>query len=469
MTSRHVVLVAALLALVPASGLASTAPAAKATASKPAASSPDRPLVFTFIHDDYARAVTEAKARHVPIFVDAGAPWCHTCRSMEAFVFTDPALKPDADRFVFLAINTENRKNAAFLKRNPIPALPTYLVVDPLTDKAVMRWVGGATVAQLSQFFNDADVALHGGKPHSAVDVALARADEAYGNNQYAAAATAYREAMAAAPEGWPSYTRCVEALLFSLSQADSNQAVIDLARAVMPSVRATPTYISAAGSGLSAALALPDDSPNQRQLAIEFEAQLREALGDASIQIASDDRSSYLATLMEARAAAKDSVGERAAAQDWADFLERAAREARTPVERAVFDPHRLSAYLALGTPEKAGPMLQLSEREFPDDCNPPARLATAYLNMKAYDQALAASDRAMVKPMANGPRKLLYYDTRINIYSGMGNAGLAKKTLEEAIAFAQALPEGQRSEARIAGLKKRLEKMNQASSANP
>jgi tetratricopeptide (TPR) repeat protein len=269
------------------------------------------------------------------------------------------------------------------------------------------------------------------------------------------------------APEGWPSYTRCVEALMFSLSQIDSNQAVIDLAHAVMPKVGGTSTYISAAGSGLGSALELPDTDANKKPYAAEFEAQLRQALGDASIQIASDDRSSYLSELMEAREAAGDSVGRKAAAQDWSDFLERAAREARTPEERAVFDPHRLSAYLSCGTPEKAVPMLQQSEKEFPDDCNPPARLAIAYLNMKKYDEALAASDRAMAKPMAEGPRRLLYFQNRIDIYTGKGDSASAKKTLEQEIAYAQALPEAQISKARIDGLKKKLEKLSQTSSA--
>jgi thioredoxin-like negative regulator of GroEL len=466
MKTPSVVLVAALLAMVPASGIASTAPAAKASASKSAAEPAGRPMVFPFIHDDYAKAIATAKAQRVPIFVDAGAPWCHTCRSMDAFVFTDPALAKDAGRFVWLSVNTENRKNAAFLKKNKIPALPTYLVIDPLTEKVVMRWVGGASVTQLHQFLDDADVALHGGKPREPVDIALARADDAYSNDRYAEAATAYREAMAAAPEVWTSYGRCVEALLFALSQADSNQAVIDLAHDVMPKVGSTSTYVSAAGSGLSSALALPDENLNKKQYLAEFEAQLRSGLSDASIQLASDDRSSCLAMLIDAREAAGDSIGQRAAAQDWSDFLDRAAREARTPVERAVFDPHRLSAYLAVGTPEKAIPMLELSQKEFPNDCNPPARLAIAYYNMKEYDKALAASDKAMAMPMADGPRKLLYYDNRINIYTGMGNSSLAKKTLEDEIAFASALPDGQRSEKRIEGLKKRLEKMNQTSS---
>ena len=34
-----------------------------------------------FIEDDYPRALAEARARAVPLFVDAWAPWCHTCLS----------------------------------------------------------------------------------------------------------------------------------------------------------------------------------------------------------------------------------------------------------------------------------------------------------------------------------------------------------------------------------------------------
>ena len=45
-----------------------------------------------FIADDYPRALRLARSMHRPLFIDAWAPWCHTCRSMRAFVFTDPAL-----------------------------------------------------------------------------------------------------------------------------------------------------------------------------------------------------------------------------------------------------------------------------------------------------------------------------------------------------------------------------------------
>src|SRR5690349_11448577 len=105
MTPRPYAVLVAVLALVPAAGFAATpaphaAPAAT-TAAPAATSETGRPLVFEYIHDDYARAVAAAKAHKVPIFVDAGAPWCHTCRSMDAFVFTDERLKKDKDRFVY--------------------------------------------------------------------------------------------------------------------------------------------------------------------------------------------------------------------------------------------------------------------------------------------------------------------------------------------------------------------------------
>jgi hypothetical protein len=58
------------------------------------------------------------------------------------------------------------------------------------------------------------------------------------------------------------------------------------------------------------------------------------------------------------------------------------------------VFDSHRLAAYLELKQPERAIPMLEASERDFPQDYNPPARLAAAYRAMKEWDKALAAAD---------------------------------------------------------------------------
>jgi predicted Zn-dependent protease len=137
--------------------------------------------------------------------------------------------------------------------------------------------------------------------------------------------------------------------------------------------------------------------------------------------------------------------------------FLESAAARARTPEQRTVFDSHRLSAYLELGEPARAVPMLEQSRRDFPDDYNPWARLASAYRAMKRWDEARAASDSALAR--AYSPRRLLILQNRADIEAGRGDSLAWRATLERAVAEAEALPEGQRSARTIESLKRRLE----------
>ena len=187
------------------------------------------------------------------------------------------------------------------------------------------------------------------------------------------------------------------------------------------------------------------------------LEKASRETLDDPKIPLSADDRSGLYDTLIGAREAVKDEEGAHTLREQWAAFLEGEAKKAKTAEQRAVFDSHRLSAYMALKQPERAIPMLEQSERDFPNDYNPPARLSVAYRTMGNYDAALAASDRAMAK--AYGPRKIGIYRNRVEIYLAKGDKESARKTLEEAIRYAQSLPEAQRSDATIASLKKKLE----------
>jgi tetratricopeptide (TPR) repeat protein len=161
------------------------------------------------------------------------------------------------------------------------------------------------------------------------------------------------------------------------------------------------------------------------------------------------------LATLMEARQDARDEAGAHRAALAWAAFLDSAAAGARTPEERAVFDSHRLSAYLELGWADRAVVFLKASEAALPDDYNPPARLAVAYNALKDWDDALAATDRALAR--AYGPRKVRIYMARADAFAGKGDVAAARRTLDEAIAFVEALPEAQRSQSTLALLEKR------------
>src|SRR5206468_10107661 len=187
------------------------------------------------------------------------------------------------------------------------------------------------------------------------------------------------------------------------------------------------------ASYGLDAAVQLPDSARERPAWIAELEQHAREILADGSLPLAADDRSGLYISLLDARKAAKDEAGARKVAEAWSAFLDGEAGKARTPSERTVFDPHRVAAYIEIGSPERAIPMLEQSERDFPDDYNPPARLAIAYREMKEYDKALAASDRALAR--VYGPRKITVLRARADIYTAKGDKEGAKRTIQEAI----------------------------------
>ena len=108
------------------------------------------------------------------------------------------------------------------------------------------------------------------------------------------------------------------------------------------------------------------------------------------------------------------------------------------------------------LGEPERALPALQQSERDLPDDYNPPARQALIYREMGKLDEAIAASRRALDK--AYGPRKLRIYDVLADVQTKKGDAAAARATLEEALRFAESLPASRRPERMLEAMRKKL-----------
>ncbi|HEX7152009.1 MAG TPA: tetratricopeptide repeat protein [Thermoanaerobaculia bacterium] len=364
---------------------------------------------------------------------------------MKAYVYTDKSLERYAGRFVWLSINTEQAKNAAFLEKYPIPALPTLLVLDAKTEKVTLRYVGGATVTQLRKLLDDS---LKSGRTDA--DTLLSEADRLASAGKTAEAAAKYEAAIKAAPTKWARFGRASESLLFALSGEPERCSA--MAMQLYPRVKGTVSGANVAAIGLGCATGLKDAT-----VVTTLEQATRAALDDPKVDISADDRSGLYIALIGAREYAKDDAGTKALKEEWVRFLEASATSAKSAEQRAVYDSHRLSAYLDLGTPEKALPMLEQSERDFPDDYNPPARLAAALRALKRYDEALAASDRAMAR--VYGPRKLTVMSTRADIYADKGDKAGARKTLTEAIAYAKALPPHQRSERRTAQLQKKLE----------
>ncbi|MEO6259108.1 MAG: tetratricopeptide repeat protein [Thermoanaerobaculia bacterium] len=376
---------------------------------------------------------------------------------MRAFVFTDKALERYAGQFVWLAIDTENGTNAAFLKKYPINVWPTLLIVDPKKESVALRYSGGATVPQLKKLLADGTKLMHG--KQSAADEALSRADGLETAGKHAEAAIAYEAAFAAAPKDWSRSGRAAESLVFALALAHDQARCAARAAELYPRVKGTYSAANVAATGLGCAGDLKEDDPHRAPLLDTLEKASRETLDDAKIPLSGDDRSGLYETLIGTRASMKDEAGATTLRQEWATFLEAEAAKGKTAEQRAVYDPHRLGAYIALKQPEKAIPMLEQSEKDFPTDYNPPARLASAYKAMGRYDDALAANGRALQR--AYGPRKIGILRNRSDLYALKGDKNTARKTMEEALQYAESLPAEQRSEALLASLRKKIATM--------
>jgi tetratricopeptide (TPR) repeat protein len=108
--------------------------------------------------------------------------------------------------------------------------------------------------------------------------------------------------------------------------------------------------------------------------------------------------------------------------------------------------------------------PFLEQSAADFPEDYNPPARLAIAYKAMKEWDKGIAAAERALAMKGTAGPRRLLILGNLADLYQGKGDVDGARRTLADAVRFGEALREGARSDSRVSGLKKQLEALGPA-----
>jgi tetratricopeptide (TPR) repeat protein len=327
-------------------------------------------------------------------------------------------------------------------------------IIDPAKEAIAIRWAGGATAGQLEKLFAQGERAVRGGRKGG--EEALARADALYAKGDYEASIPAYREALKGIPVVSPEYARAIEALIYCLYTTRQGEPCVELARTTLPKLRLSPTSATLAGYGLDCALRAPKDAPGRAEAIQALESEARTIVANKRLPIAADDRSALYGSIYDARDDAGDEAGAKAVAATWVAYLDAEAAAARTPEQRTALDPNRLNAYMAADEIAKAIPMLEQSEKDFPEDYNPPARLALVYQKLGKWNEALAASDRALER--VYGPRRIRVLLVRADIYKGQGDEAAEKRTLEEALRFAEELPAGQRSEDQIASLKKRL-----------
>lgn len=404
-----------------------------------------------FIEDDYVAALALAKKGKVPLFVDAWAPWCHSCVFMREHVFNQPELLKYGQRYVYLSLDTEKEKSAEFLKKFPVEVWPTLMIIDPTTETVALKWLGSLNTEQFGKLLDDGDRAVKNAAPKDQTPEALlAQADRLRAKGDFDAAVKTFHAALDKAPADWGRRPRATESLLDTLYSKKDFENCAKTALSLSPRLPKGPSYVNAINWGMGCASNASEKEPWRNDTLEQLYALAQDALTVPNVL--ADDRSGLYESMVEYLADKGDKKGSEALAEKWLTFLEGEAKKAKTPAARAVFDPHRVNAALAMNKPERALPALIQSEKDLPDDYNPPAREALLYQAMGKLDDGLAACERALTK--VYGPRKLRVLELKASLLQKKGDAAGQKKVMQEALEYAKALPQGQRSDKMVARL---------------
>jgi tetratricopeptide (TPR) repeat protein len=395
-----------------------------------------KPQTVQMREGGYEQARAEAQRRGLPLFIDVWASWCHTCLSMKQYVLPDPALGRLADKLVWLSLDSESASSAAFLQRFPTRNIPTLWVIDAATQEPLLKWIGTATVPELLSLLDDVLSADRGSAGEaSALWVRGNRASAAAKPDE---AIALYRQALESANPGWNKRPSAVETLSMRLSEAKRGSECVELAAREAAKMPKGTALVNVLVNALDAIDDLPAADPARGSIPALTQLSARVA-EDPKLPVLADDRSNLFLSLVEVLKTTDPPEAQRVGGV-WVSQLESEADSAPTPAARRVFDPHRVDAYLAMNTPQKAIPMLELSEREDPSDYNAPARMARAYFTLKQLEPAKAAIDRALSR--CEGPRKLRLYTLKADILLAADDKKAAKETLGEALTFARSVP---------------------------
>jgi thioredoxin-like negative regulator of GroEL len=393
-----------------------------------------------FVADDYARALADARARQVPLVVDVWAPWCPSCRFMKASVLTDPRLLKLAGRFAWLEVDTEQPRNFAFVEQFPIEAWPTIFVIEPATEKVVLRWMGTATAEELEKLLTGAERTLRREKTDPA-GAAMERGAALAAARKHGEAADAFGAAIEAGGPAWTGRPEAADALLQALSLVNDPSRCAGAARRLAPTLPPGPAVARVLATGLGCASSL-EPSPARAEAMAALEPAARVALQVPGVL--ADDRSGLYEALLGARQASQDQAGSRAVARQWLDWIEAESARAATPLARSAFDGARLSAAMILGEVPRVLPALEASARALPGQYFALAYLARGYLEAGRPGEAAATARAAAA--LAEGPRKVSVLLVEARALRAAGDTVGAAAAADQAIRHGEALPEAMR-----------------------
>jgi thioredoxin-like negative regulator of GroEL len=404
---------------------------------------------LSWIHDDLASALACGKLRKVPVVLDLWAPWCHTCLSMQTTVFTDPSFKPDAERFVFAALDTDKEVNADAVARYPPSAWPTFYVIgrDEATgrdDAVLARFVGAASLAQFHAFLEAGVKAQLGGA--AGADAHLLGAERAVAVKDLATAEQELVAALAQAPATWPRRPEALRSLISTRKARKNPVGCVELAEKSLDSTGDTATATDFLVSALGCAEELksvPAQAARVTRLRERAATRLAKLAADASAPLSVDDRSDALANLREVLDALGRHDEARAAAERQRALLDAAAAKAPTAMAAMTYNWQRCDVYNYLGKPLEMVPDLEKSARALPSEYDPRARLGWVYLRAGKLLEAARWTDEAL--RLAYGPRKARVLAQRAEIAEQQRDKAAERLFRHETVKLWEAMPAGQ------------------------
>lgn len=422
-------------------------------------------------HDDWEGALAAAREAQKPIVIDMWAPWCHTCLSMQHTVLRDPSVVAMADRFVWLAIDTDKPANAAVVARFPLDAWPTFFVASPEEGKVEARLVGSGTVREVRAFLERGEKGAlatrgdAGGLAEGSAPALVRRGDRAALAGDLAAASEAYAAA-ALAPDvgdmlpdvlvsylgalhGGERWGPCVQLGLARLADAARTRSakVADFAAYAADCADHLPEAQAREGEALRRAIIAPD-SP------------VRAVLFDDAAAISVDDRADGLRILREVHDVLGEEDAGTALAERQIGLLLRAIAAAPTPREAMTYNWPLAEVAVRLGAPQRALPALLASAKALPGEYDPPYRVAWIMLQADDAKGALPFAEEALA--LAYGPRKARVQGLVADIHHALGDVRAERADREAVVALWESLPPGQARPAALVAAKAKLAAMD-------
>ncbi len=412
-----------------------------------------------WFHDDYQAALACARAEKKPIFIDDWAPWCHTCLSMKQTVFIDPGLEPLADRFVWLAIDTDKESNADVVAKFPPQVWPTFYVVSPADESIHGRYLGAASLDQLREFITEGersylDSVGDGIDPDSPLGHERS-GDRAVVAGDWAAAAEAYSAALAGAPADWSRRPDVLVKQISAYFKADLGQPCVALAESAFES---TGRGASSSDFSYYAHICAGEIADKARAQALRrrLAERLQGIIDDPSAPLSIDDRSDGLRILREIHDALGDEGRALELAERQRDLLDTTWAKAPNAFARMTFVWPRVEVYAYLGQGDEIVADVEALEQALPTQYDPSYRLTWLFHHLERYDQALAAAKRADEKMY--GPRKGRLLFLVADIHAARGDRQAERSAREAVIAHYQGLPASQQQPGALAAARAAL-----------